>query len=476
MPGSPKRSTRTKTPNSPSKTKKKKVVNNETKKTTISSDNDNNNNNTGALFIVYMLIVLYALCYQFQSPIEPFLLEKLLNNTSSENEKASLSTTYANLKSFFSIIQGIGSLLFGAILDRFGVRTGLIINFLACASCYYTLSICDSVELLYLSKVPGLAMAGFLCAQTAVIKLTKPGTERLNALGRLTTSYTIGGTLGPFLGGKLGASGDYYVGARYATAGSLLAVALVFFLPATMDNNDDESKKSDAEKKKSDKNNNTSWFGKVSTILSMVWVFLFVKLATSISNSMARSSQPLILKSLGADESLMGTVMAIQFAFGGFACAFLLSPVTKLLGGHVSKVVRNCVLCMGFIYVIQTALYSETMDQFGLVAKDGLGRQRPFIAIAMVLALFQFSLGTSITENTSEIVPKEYQGTLMGMEHAIFALSYLIGPQVGIHTYSAYGITGLSLGCASVFGLVYFVLMVSKIPEATHGKKTTKKA
>ena len=81
-----------------------------------------------------------------------------------------------------------------------------------------------------------------------------------------------------------------------------------------------------------------------------------------------------------------------------------------------------------------------------------------------------------ITENTSEIVPKEYQGTLMGMEHAIFALSYLIGPQVGIHTYSAYGITGLSLGCASVFGLVYFVLMVSKIPEATHGKKTTKKA
>ena len=69
---------------------------------------------------VYILVVLYALCYQFQSPIEPFLLEKL-NNTSSKR-KASLSTTYANLKSFFSVIQGIGSLIFGAILDRFGVR------------------------------------------------------------------------------------------------------------------------------------------------------------------------------------------------------------------------------------------------------------------------------------------------------------------------------------------------------------------
>ena len=51
----------------------------------------------------------------------------------------------------------------------------------------------------------------------------------------------------------------------------------------------------------------------------------------------------------------------------------------------------------------------------------------------------------------------------------IFALSYLIGPQVGIHTYSAYGITGLSLGCASIFGLVYIMLMISTIPEGKHG-------
>ena len=465
MPGSPKRPKRTKTPNSPKAQKKS------TPKLSVGKveEKDSSDNNEWALYIVYTLIVLYALCYQFQSPIEPFLLEKLLNNTSSENEKASLSTTYANLKSFFSVIQGIGSLIFGAILDRFGVRTGLIINFLACASCYYTLSICDSVELLYLSKVPGLAMAGFLCAQTAVIKLTKAGPARLNALGRLTTSYTIGGTLGPFLGGKLGASGDYYVGARYATAGSLLAVALVFLLPSSLDEDGNTPEKINENKKAGA--SSSSWLSKASSILSLVWIFLFVKLATSVANSMARSSQPLILKSLGADESLMGTVMAVQFGFGGFACAFLLSPVTKLMGGHVSKVVSNCVLVMGIIYVLQMTLYSKFMESYELIPKDGLGRQRPFIAIAMLLALFQFSLGTSITENTSEIVPKQMQGTLMGMEHAIFALSYLIGPQVGIHTYGMYGITGLSLGCASVFTVVYFMLLVCKIPEHSSDKK-----
>eukprot|EP00944_MAST-04C_sp_MAST-4C-sp1_P000152 g152.t1 len=221
-------------------------------------------------------------------------------------------------------------------------------------------------------------MAGFLCAQTAVIKLTKAGPARLNALGRLTTSYTIGGTLGPFLGGKLGASGDYYVGARYATAGSLLAVALVFLLPSSLDKDGSTpEKRSDTENKKAAASS-SSWLSKVSSILSLVWIFLFVKLATSVANSMARSSQPLILKSLGADESLMGTVMAVQFGFGG---------------------------------------------------------------------------------------------TLMGMEHAIFALSYLIGPQVGIHTYGMYGITGLSLGCASIFATVYFMLLVCKIPEHSNKKQ-----
>ena len=35
----------------------------------------------GSLFIVYSLVVLYALCYQLQSPIEPFLVDKLLNST-----------------------------------------------------------------------------------------------------------------------------------------------------------------------------------------------------------------------------------------------------------------------------------------------------------------------------------------------------------------------------------------------------------
>jgi MFS family permease len=403
------------------------------------------------LYLVYGLVVLYALCYQLQSPVEPFLVDKLLNASSSDSAAES-AAAYGRLKSFFSITQSFGSLAFGYLLDKFGVRRGLAINFLACATCYYILSITDSIEMLYLSRVPGIAMAGFLCAQTAIIKLTKPGSERLVAMGRLTTSYTIGGVMGPYLGGQLGKSGDYSIGARYATYGSLLCVALVFALPESIDAAAEVEPESSKKEKKSQNSSgaSSSWIGGVWSVLSLVWLYLFVKLVSSIGNSMARSAQPLILKELGVDEARMGMIMSAQFAFGGFANGFLLKPVTAMLGGHVSVVVRNCILVMGAVYVIQALNYSSILP-------IGLTGQEYFIGAMMFLAIFQYSLGTSITTKTSSIVPKKMQGTLMGMEHSLFAVAYMVGPTAGVSALTAGGIAGLSATCGAIFFVVLTV-------------------
>ena len=53
--------------------------------------------------------------------------------------------------------------------------------------------------------------------------------RRAAALGRLTTAYTIGATIGPALGGHL-AKNDLYAGARLAVWGSLVGspISLVF--------------------------------------------------------------------------------------------------------------------------------------------------------------------------------------------------------------------------------------------------------
>jgi len=405
-----------------------------------------------------------------------------MKGNNSEVDENDSARTYTNMKTLFAGMQSFGSLAFGFILDRWGVRTGLAINFLACASCYYILSITDTVELLYLSRVPGLAMAGFLCAQTAVIKLTPAGPGRLVALGRLTSAYTIGGVIGPFVGGQLGATGDYFVGAKLACAGSLVAVALVFLLPKSMDEGMEKvakGVKGRGGKKNSGEKEEKSWSSRVQLVLSLVWLFLFVKIMTSIANSMARSAQPVILKRLGIKEDGMGTVMSFQFAFGGFANAFLLAPITELMGGHVSKVVRNCILVMGLGYVVQAIVYSDAGSAFlfdgATTTTDGSTMMYPFIGMIMVLSIFQYSLGTAITAVTSTLVPKNMQGTLMGLEHSFFAIAYMVGPQLGNKGLEVGGVSGLSAACAVFFGGVFLVFSMFYTEEPVKTGKVKKK-
>ena len=86
------------------------------------------------------------------------------------------------------------------------------------------------MNLLYLSKIPALVQHAFLCAQT-ILSVDVIEADRAQALGMLMTSYTIGATIGPFVGGLVGASGDYYFGAQLATGGSILSIFLSMLIP-----------------------------------------------------------------------------------------------------------------------------------------------------------------------------------------------------------------------------------------------------
>ena len=88
----------------------------------------------------------------------------------------------------------------------------------------------------------------------------------------------------------------------------------------------------------------------------------------------------------------------------------------------------------------------------------------------MLLALFQFSLGTSITENTSEIVPKNaryFDG------HGTCNLCFVVLDRAASwHTYLWHVWDhGPFTRCASIFATVYFMLLVCKIQSiATRNK------
>lgn len=215
--------------------------------------------------VVYLLVTLYALCYQLQAPLEPFLVERLVKGTDA-------AASYAQLQSFFSLVQMIGSFVVGYMLDVAGLRGMFALNFVACAACYGMLANANSIEMLFLSKVPGMFQAGFLCAQTAAAKLTPDGPERSTALGRLTSAYTVGGVVGPALGGYIGTQ----MAARFAVAGSMVAVGLVMLLPTAVE----QPTKPIAGSATPPPAASGSWWRRMREITPLVWPLMLTKMAS----------------------------------------------------------------------------------------------------------------------------------------------------------------------------------------------------
>ena len=87
-----------------------------------------------------------------------------------------------------------------------------------------------------------------------------------------------------------------------------------------------------------------------------------------------------VLKKLGADEATLGTIMSGQFAFAGFSNAFLLAPVSQMLGGRLGRVVQNCVAVLMIMHVAQALVYSE----YGVVLLPAEGVVRQAVSVVAV--------------------------------------------------------------------------------------------
>ena len=77
------------------------------------------------------------------------------------------------------------------------------------------------MTVLFYSKIPTALQHAFLVAQAvAATSCANNEAERAQSLGRMTTAYTIGATIGPAVGGILANHGDMYLGANLAVLGS----------------------------------------------------------------------------------------------------------------------------------------------------------------------------------------------------------------------------------------------------------------
>jgi MFS family permease len=388
----------------------------------ISSQNEAKSGSSTVLWVTYLNIVLYALSYQLQTPAEPFLIKRLSEEAGSVDR---VNETYGNLQAFFQTVQMVGSPLIGLVLDRFGIRYTSILVYASSALSYAILASAHNLPMLFLSKIPTIFQAAFLVAQaTAADSTGNDASARAAALGRMTTAYTIGATLGPTVGGFLADRGDFYIGARLAVVGSLISVVISFvFLP-------DGGRKAmhSGEKDNAVKEHKRRTFvdslrhsGEMVTRTSL-WPLLMVKVLGGVVASMHSTAMPLVLtQQLNIEPSRLGMTMSGSMMAIAVFGAVGMAPLTKALGPPRMTYVGllgRAALGMAMSYIISMAM------------SLGDGFLTQVIMVAIVHALFSHTLATGITTQTTGAVSSDERGALLGLEHSLFSLARIGGPKI----------------------------------------------
>lgn len=295
----------------------------------------------------------------------------------------------------------------GLFLDRLGARLMFIVVFAASACSYAILAKATTLAWLYASKIPTVLQAGFLVAQALMVSSTRGDEERASALSKLTTAYTVGATIGPALGGALGAAGDYYLGARLAVAGSVLSALLAVLLPET---------KASSEMAQRRRDRQLSSFIEIAK-RQTVWPLLIVKMLTGVTNSALAAALPLVLRDASFDEKGLGFAMSANAVLVAIVAALGVGPLTRSFGS-ARKLAFACLAVKLILVAAQTIAVP-------------LAGPLTLAALSAVHGSAAHVMATSLTASTTSAVAADEQGSLLGVEHALFAVARIFGPSLG---------------------------------------------
>lgn len=361
-------------------------------------------------------------------------MRSLIQNSSQDdtsNEESSTNQTYGRLTSFFSAVQTVGSPLVGILLDRIGVRSTSILVYFGSAASYAILSTATTPSGLYWSKVPTLLQHAFLVGQATVSSVEDDSTLRAAALGRMTTAYTIGASIGPALGGFLGED-DLYAGARLAVWGSLLSVVLsVVYLKDQIT----------AKQQHSSTSGYNSFLLSTKRTISylihpIIGPLLFIKLLNGISSSAFSTVLPLMLANkLNFTTKNLGYYMsANSLSVAIFACVGI-GPAMKCLGDGGDGLAFWGIGFRSGAYIAFGLVVTHILSTVG----DAKPEEVPVSKHAMILttcasivvSLASHAHATSLTTLTTGSVNSDERGAMLGLEHGLFSMARIVGPPLG---------------------------------------------
>ncbi len=394
---------------------------------------------TRSLWIIVGITVLNAIGMTIVLPLFPFLLGEYVP---AEN----IAVVMSALFSVFAVCQFFAAPVFGALSDRYGRKSILLISLLGSAIGYVLLGFGGALWVLFLGRIIDGLTAGNQSALFAYITDSTEPQERGKWFGYLGGAIGLGFMIGPALGGALGAKSialPFFTTAAI-TLLSMLCIALL--LPESL-----------AVEKRSkhltlQSFNTFSHFGEIFSLnearrLLVMGGFFYVGLNIWQFNAV------LFLKDVYAwGPSLIGGIFVLVGICDIISRVIILPQMLKRFSERTVGVIGLSGLAIGLSLIFISAFIPTAPL---------------FMAAVLFIVLGEGLFDPSYNARLSMSVDETKQGVLQGIGQSLQAVYHVLVPlgAAAVYTYShgaVFGIATLFMVC----GLVLFVRLKPKLQTA----------
>ena len=182
-----------------------------------------------ALAFIFITVVLDMLALGVIVPVLPKLIEDFV-----QGDTARAAEIYGLFGTAWALMQFIFSPVLGALSDRYGRRTVILLSNFGLGLDYIVMAIAPGVGWLFLGRIiSGITSASFTTA-SAYIADVAPEEKRAAGFGMLSAAFGLGFILGPALGGVVGNIAPrlpFWVAAAFSLINALYGL---FVLPESL--------------------------------------------------------------------------------------------------------------------------------------------------------------------------------------------------------------------------------------------------
>ncbi len=310
----------------------------------------------------------------------------------------------------FAVMQFVFAPIVGALSDRFGRRTVILLSTLGLGLDYFILALAPSLTWLFVGRIiAGITSASYATAMAYVADVT-PAEQRAGKFGMLGAAFGIGFILGPAIGGVLGDIGlrvPFYA----AAALSLLGTAYGYFvLPESLPR---ERRAAFALSRA----NPLGAFGLFQTrraLLGMAAAVFLYRLAHDV--------MPVLYVvytdyRYGWDAKTIGASLAVLGLASMIVQAALVGPVVKRLG-------ERAAMTTGLL------IGAASNVAYGLAPRGWM-----FVAVMPVGVFFGLAY-PSLQGLMTRMVSPEEQGRLQGAVASVMSIAGIIAPILFTQTFA----------------------------------------